>query len=55
MPKIVDKKEMQARILDAAMACFLERGYHATKMDDVAHTAASQKGRCISISRARTR
>lgn len=44
MPKIVDKEEMQARILDAAMTCFLARGFHVTKMDDVARTAGMAKG-----------
>jgi len=44
MPKIVDKQEMQRRILDAAMGCFLGQGYHATKMDDVARAAGLAKG-----------
>ncbi|WP_170601135.1 TetR/AcrR family transcriptional regulator [Ruegeria arenilitoris] len=44
MPKIVDREEMQGRILDAAMACFLDQGYHATKMQDVAHQAGMAKG-----------
>ena len=39
MPKIVDREEMQGRILDAAMTCFLDQGYHATKMQDVARQA----------------
>ncbi len=44
MPKIVDRKEMQGRILDAAMACFLDRGYHVAKMQDVARQAGMAKG-----------
>lgn len=44
MPKIVDKEEMQGRILDAAMACFLSKGFHATRMDDVAAGAEMAKG-----------
>lgn len=44
MPKIVNKQEMQARILDAAMTCFLARGFHVTKMDDVAREAKLAKG-----------
>ncbi|MGV6803518.1 MAG: TetR/AcrR family transcriptional regulator [Ruegeria sp.] len=44
MPKIVDREEMQARILDAAMTCFLDRGYHAAKMQDVARQAGLAKG-----------
>jgi len=35
---------MRGRILDAAMACFLERGYHAAKMQDVAGQAGLAKG-----------
>ena len=44
MPKIVDREEMQGRILDAAMTCFLDQGYHATKMQDVARQAGMAKG-----------
>ncbi|UUV06337.1 MULTISPECIES: TetR/AcrR family transcriptional regulator [Ruegeria] len=44
MPKIVDREEMQGRILDAAMACFLDQGYHATKMQDVARQSGLAKG-----------
>ncbi|EEX08634.1 transcriptional regulator, TetR family domain protein [Ruegeria lacuscaerulensis ITI-1157] len=44
MPKIVDREEMRERILDAAMACFLERGYHAATMQDVAGQAGLAKG-----------
>ncbi|MGV6850370.1 MAG: TetR/AcrR family transcriptional regulator [Marinibacterium sp.] len=44
MPKIVDKQEMRGRILDAAMTCFLSKGFHATKMTDVADAADLAKG-----------
>lgn len=44
MPKIVDREAMQKRILDAAMTCFLDQGYHATKMQDVAREAGMAKG-----------
>lgn len=44
MPKIVDKDAMQTRILDAALGCFTQQGYHATKMTDVAKAAGLAKG-----------
>jgi len=44
MPKIVDKQAMQTRILDAAMGCFLDQGFHVTKMEDVARAAGLAKG-----------
>ncbi len=44
MPKIVDKPKMRAQILDAAMLCFTQKGYHATKMADVARQAGMAKG-----------
>lgn len=44
MPKIVDRAEMQSKILDAALTCFLDQGYHATKMQDVARQAGLAKG-----------
>ncbi|WP_146345885.1 TetR/AcrR family transcriptional regulator [Phaeobacter marinintestinus] len=44
MPKIVDREEMQTRILDAAASCFMTQGFHVTKMDDVARAAQMAKG-----------
>ncbi|MBE1295346.1 TetR/AcrR family transcriptional regulator [Phycobacter azelaicus] len=44
MPKIVDKDKMRAQILQAAMMCFAQKGYHATKMTDVARAAGLAKG-----------
>ncbi|MCV6586915.1 MAG: TetR/AcrR family transcriptional regulator [Marinibacterium sp.] len=44
MPKIVDHDAMRTRILDAALGCFTEQGYHATKMTDVARAAKMAKG-----------
>jgi TetR/AcrR family fatty acid metabolism transcriptional regulator len=34
----------RAQILEAAMRCFAERGYHATTMDDLARDAGLSKG-----------
>lgn len=36
--------ERRAQILDAARACFLERGYHATKVSDIAASCGLSKG-----------
>jgi TetR/AcrR family transcriptional repressor of nem operon len=44
MPKIVDKKEKAARIGSAAIAVFRSRGYHATRMADIAEAAGTGKG-----------
>lgn len=44
MPKIVDREEMQGRILDAAMGCFFRQGVHATRMEEVARAAGIAKG-----------
>ncbi len=44
MPKIVDRAEMQARILTAAMRCFQQQGFHVTKMTDIARAAEMAKG-----------
>lgn len=44
MPKIVDKEQMQADILDAALGCFGELGVHQTRMSDVASTLGIVKG-----------
>lgn len=44
MPKIVDREEMQTRILNAAMGCFQAQGFHATKMQDIARAAEMAKG-----------
>ena len=44
MPKIVDREEMQAGILDAAMRVFSRKGYHAATIADVAEAAGLGKG-----------
>jgi len=44
MPKIVNRAEMQGKILGAAMGCFFKQGVHATKMTDVARAAGIAKG-----------
>ena len=44
MPRIVDKKEKAARIGSAAIAVFRKRGYHATRMMDIAEAAGIGKG-----------
>lgn len=38
------RRATHARILDAAMALFLAKGYHATSVDDVARAADVSKG-----------
>ncbi len=44
MPKIVDKEEMRNAILDAAMGVFVDKGYHATSVSNVAEAAGLGKG-----------
>lgn len=44
MPKIVDKEKMRNDILDAAMRVFVEKGYHATTVSNVAEAASLAKG-----------
>ncbi len=44
MPRIVDKSAMRQRILQAAMERFAARGYHATKMAEIADAAGLAKG-----------
>ncbi|MDE4174776.1 TetR/AcrR family transcriptional regulator [Phaeobacter sp. PT47_59] len=44
MPKIVDKEKMRAQIQAAARSCFIQKGYHATRMSDVAKAAGLAKG-----------
>ena len=44
MPKIVDREEMQAGILDAAMRVYSKKGYHAATIADVAVAAGLGKG-----------
>lgn len=44
MPKIVDKEKMRLRIQQAALRCFMAKGYHATKMTEVAEAAGLAKG-----------
>jgi len=44
MPKIVDKKEKEAAIGQAALQIFLEKGYHRAKMADIAQAAGMGKG-----------
>ena len=44
MPRIVDKKEKATRIGTAAIAVFRRRGYHATRMADIAEEAGTGKG-----------
>lgn len=44
MPKIVDRSEMQARIIGAGMTAFQRHGYAATKMTDIAEEAGLAKG-----------
>ena len=43
-PKIVDRKAKQQAILAAAIAVFAEKGYHSTKMADIAQKAEMGKG-----------
>lgn len=44
MPKIVDKKKKEAVIGQAALRTFLKKGYHRTKMADIAQAAGVGKG-----------
>ncbi len=44
MPKIVDKAAKRQEILEAAIAVFAEKGYHAAKMADIAVAAGMGKG-----------
>lgn len=44
MPKIVDKAAKRQAILEAAIAVFVEKGYHDTKMADIAVAAGMGKG-----------
>lgn len=44
MPKIVDKAAKRQEILEAAIAVFVEKGYHAAKMADIAAAAGMGKG-----------
>jgi len=47
MPRRAAKRSPQASredILEAATACFAERGYHLTKVDDIAERAGLSKG-----------
>ena len=44
MPKIVDKAAKRQEILEAAIAVFLEKGYHGAKMADIAVAASMGKG-----------
>lgn len=44
MPKIVDKAKMRDGILDAAMRAFVDKGYHASSVNDVAQAAGLAKG-----------
>lgn len=44
MPKIVDKAKMQEDILNAAMAVFVEKGFHASSVSDIAQAAGLAKG-----------
>jgi len=44
MPKIVDKQQKAAEIAAAAIGVFCERGYHGTRMIDLARGAGVGKG-----------
>lgn len=44
MTKHKSADERTAQILEAAKACFIERGYFATKMDEIAQRAGLSKG-----------
>ncbi|GGX52305.1 hypothetical protein GCM10007385_21220 [Tateyamaria omphalii] len=44
MPKVVDKARMRDEILEAAMGVFVEKGYHASSVSDVARAAGLAKG-----------
>lgn len=43
-PKIVDKPQKRQSILKAAIRVFLRKGYHSTKMEDIAQEADVAKG-----------
>ncbi len=44
MPKIVNKAEMRDLIMDAALRVFVDKGYHAASVNDVAKDAGLAKG-----------
>ncbi|MEM6252350.1 MAG: TetR/AcrR family transcriptional regulator [Cyanobacteria bacterium P01_D01_bin.156] len=44
MPKIVDKAAKRQEILEAAIAVFVEKGYHSAKVADIAVAAGMGKG-----------
>ena len=44
MPKIVDKKQMQKKILNAAMKTFIKEGFHNSTMAKIAKEAGIAKG-----------
>jgi len=44
MPKIIDKKEKKAKILEASIRVFAKQGLSNTKMADIAETADVGKG-----------
>ncbi len=44
MPKVVNKQEKRARILEAAIRVFAERGMNSTKILDIAEAAGIGKG-----------
>ncbi len=44
MPRIVDKNERRAALINAALAVFSERGYHGATMQAVAERAGVSKG-----------
>jgi AcrR family transcriptional regulator len=44
MPKIIDKQEKKNLILESATKCFYLKGYHLTKMEDIALSANIGKG-----------
>ncbi len=52
MPKVNPEHEKARRkqILEAALACFMESGFHETTVDDVAAGAELSKGAIYTIS-----
>ncbi len=44
MPKIVDKAQMRSDIIDAALRVFMQKGFGATSMNDIAKEAHVAKG-----------
>jgi AcrR family transcriptional regulator len=44
MPKIVDKEEKKAKILEASIKIFAEKGWNKTKISDIAEAADIGKG-----------